>query len=53
MDDNSIANDAGCLLVEDSGGEEMELVFFAFDNDGVACVRSSSDTGANVVILGT
>ena len=51
MNDDSIANDAGGLFVEDSGGEEVEFVLFAFDDDGVACVGSSGDAGADVVLL--
>lgn len=51
MDDDSVANDAGGFFVEDSGGEEVEFVFFAFDDDGVACVGSSCYAGADVVFL--
>ena len=40
------------FFVEDSGGKEMEFVFFAFDDDGVACVGSTRDAGAYVVLLG-
>jgi hypothetical protein len=53
MDDDSVANNAGGFFVEDSGGEEVEFVFFAFDDDGVACVGSAGDAGAYVVFLGS
>lgn len=51
MDDDSVANDTRGFFVEDSGGKEMEFVFFAFDDDGVACVGSAGDAGAYVVFL--
>lgn len=51
MDDDAVADDAHGLFVEDSGGEEVEFVLFALDDDGVAGVGSSGDSGAYVVFL--
>ena len=36
---------------EDAGGEEVEFVLLALDDDGVAGVGSASDAGADVVFL--
>mmetsp|Transcript_23520 Transcript_23520/g.49756 ORF Transcript_23520/g.49756 Transcript_23520/m.49756 type:complete len:616 (-) Transcript_23520:291-2138(-) len=51
VDDDAVADDAGGLLVEDAGGEEVEFVLLALDDDGVSGVGSSGDTGADVVFL--
>mmetsp|Transcript_28360 Transcript_28360/g.41201 ORF Transcript_28360/g.41201 Transcript_28360/m.41201 type:complete len:80 (-) Transcript_28360:463-702(-) len=38
VDDDSVSNDAGGFFVEDSGGEEMELVFRVAYYNCVACI---------------
>lgn len=51
VDDDSVADDAGGFFVEDSGGEEVEFVFFAFDDDCVSGIGSAGYAGADVVLL--
>ena len=51
MDDDTVANDAGGLVVEDARGKQMELVLLSLDDDGMTSVGTTSDTGADIVFL--
>jgi hypothetical protein len=49
--DDAVTDDARRVRVEYAGGEEVELVLFAVDDDGVPGVGSAGDAGADVVLL--
>jgi len=51
VDDNAVANDARGLVIQNSRGEQMELVFLAFDDNGMTSVGTSSHAGADIVFL--
>lgn len=41
IDNDAISDDVNFVIPEDAGGEEVEDVFCAFGDDGVACVISA------------
>jgi hypothetical protein len=49
--DDAVPDDARRVRVEYAGGQEVELVLFAVDDDGVPGVGSAGDAGADVVLL--
>jgi hypothetical protein len=49
--DDAVPHDARRVRVEYAGGEEVELVLPAVDDDGVPGVGSAGDAGADVVLL--
>mmetsp|Transcript_26706 Transcript_26706/g.39499 ORF Transcript_26706/g.39499 Transcript_26706/m.39499 type:complete len:150 (+) Transcript_26706:991-1440(+) len=49
--DDAVAHDAGRLVVQNSGGQQMEFVFLVADDYGMTRVTTTGDTSADVVFL--
>ena len=52
VDDDAVADDAGLGLVEDAGGDEVELELLAVPDDGVAGVVAALEARDHVGLLG-
>ena len=52
VDDDAVADDAGLGLVEDAGGDEVELELLAVAHDGVAGVVAALEAHDHVGLLG-
>lgn len=52
MDDDTISKKVYAFGVQDTAREEMERVFYAISNDGVAGIGSTVESCANIVVCG-
>lgn len=52
IDDHAVADDAFFITAEDAGGDEVEDVFFAFDEDGVTGVVAAGATDDDIGVFG-
>jgi hypothetical protein len=51
IDDDAITDDAFFISAEDAGGDEVEDVFFAFDEDGMAGVVATGATDDDIGVF--
>jgi len=48
--DHTVSDDTLDILVENTGGNQMKLVFYTFNDDSVSSIGSASDSSAIIVI---